>query len=214
MTFVALLASGITLSISTCLNVWRRSQETAELNQEARAIIELLSRDIRGSYLGLGREAGYFVGSPGTGADVSVDTLEFCTESSAVARVALLPDELRAEWGQDIRPPVTDYVAVRYELVKARTSGPAGLYRTTWVVPIADQWYEEEVPRQALSSEVISGAVVALRFQYFDGEGWLSSWETTPKDRRLPWAVSIDLTLRDARGSDHVYQTIASVAAR
>jgi hypothetical protein len=214
MTFVAVLASGIALSISTCLNVWRRSQEAAELNQEARAIVELLSRDIRGAYLGLEKNAGYFIGKAPDIQESKVDTLELCTESSAVARAALLPDEVRAGWDQSGQPPVTDYVAVRYTFLEPEGDAPAGLYRSWHAVPVAQSAESEADASQALNWELVSEAVVALTFLYYDGESWSGGWETAEDDPQLPLAVAIELTLRDARGSDHVYQSIVPIAAR
>ena len=196
MSFVALLAAGITLTISTCLNVWRRSVEAAELNQEARAIIELLSRDVSGIYLGLERNAGYLVGIPAEEGMRGVDALVMCTENSNLARAALLPEGLRATWDLATHPPVTDYVAVTYD------------------------WLDGSLPVEALpvtgemAPELISDAVVGLTFSYFDGQEWAGSWATTEEDTQLPSAVAVELVLRDVRGKDHVYQTIVPIRAR
>lgn len=213
MMFVALLASGITLTISTSLNVWRRSQETAERNQEVRGVMELLARDIRGAYLGLDKDAGYFIGLAAEGQEAPLDVLELCTESSEVVRAALAPDERRDEWGPDLRPPVTDYVAVRYEHRPEYDGAPGGLHRTTWAAPVAEWGLTDEIERTPLSSELISEAVTGLRFEYFDGDNWLSAWQTTEEERVLPHAVSIELTLSDVRGDEHVYRTIVSIPA-
>jgi hypothetical protein len=215
MSFVALLAAGITLTISTCLNVWRRSVEAAELNQEARAIIELLSRDISGTYLGLERKAGYLMGFPAEDGKRAVDTLVMCTESSNLSRAALLPEDLRATWDLATHPPVTDYVTVTYEWLTAAADAPAGLYRTAQLVPRGYlAMMEPPLVTGEMAPEPISEAVVGLRFSYFDGEQWADSWATTEEDTRLPSAVAIELVLRDARESDHVYQTIVPIRTR
>jgi len=214
MSFVALLAAGITLSISTCLNVWQRSVETADLNQEARAVIELLSRDIGGTYLGLERQAGYLVGLPAEEGERAVDTLVVCTESSSLSRAALLPEELRASWDLGTHAPVTDYVAVKYEWLPPAEEAPEGLYRTTQLVPRGYATTPAGFVSGEMAPELISEAVVALRFRYFDGKQWVDVWVTTEEDPRLPRAVSIELVLRDARESDHVYQTIVPIRAQ
>jgi hypothetical protein len=218
MTFVAVLAGGITLSISTCLNVWRGSQETAELNQEARAIHEVLARDIRGAYLGLNKTAGYLIGGPVEPGEGANDLLELCTESSAMAQAALLPEEAQQQWAEAFHPPVTDYVAVRYEVVRGSERDQSGLYRTTWVAPREDWVYAERVERTALGSELISESVVGLRFRYFDGAAWQVEWVSWPEGPmgpgRLPAAVSIEVTVRDSRGEDHVYRSIVEIPAR
>jgi len=214
MSFVALLAAGITLAISTCLNVWQRSVNAAELNQEARAILELLSRDVGGAYLGLERTAGYLAGAPAQEGEYPVDRLVVCTESSSISRAMLLPEELRAKWALETHPPVSDYVAVTYEWLPAEGEAPEGLYRTTQLVPRwnAETPYEWETG--GMAPELISDAPVGLTFSYFDGAQWVDSWDTTQQGPRLPWAVAIELVLRDARESDHVYQTIVPIRTR
>jgi len=214
MTFVALVATGIAVSISTCLKVWQRSLAAAELNQEARAVMQMLSRDIRGAHVGLRRDAGYFWGTPAGSSGSSIDTLELCTESSAPSRAALLPDEVRGEWDQAARPPLSDYVGVRYEERAADGDEPAGLYRMAYVVPGADPDLPDELGLEPTSTELVSRSVVGLRFEYLDGEEWTGSWETNPEDTRLPRAVAIELTLRDERERDHAYQTIVPIATR
>ncbi len=222
MVFVALLVSGIGLSISTCLNVWRRSLETAELNQEARAVMALLSRDIRGAYLGLDRTNGWFIAAPPAESGGGVDTLEVCTESSAPTRLALLPEELRQRWSMGPHAPVSDYVMVRYEMPTASSAyppgggqgAPEGLYRTTWVPPLDRGKLSEQIELGPARTELISTAVAGLRFRCYDGVGWSDTWQTTREDRRLPAAVAVELTLRDARGHEHVFQTMVPIAAR
>lgn len=214
MTFVAVLVSGITLSISTCLKVWQRAQETAELNQNARAILEVLSRDVRGAYLGLQRRAGYFLGgvSEGTGSLFGGDAvLEFTTESSAITKAGLLPVEEREEDVEEIGPPVTDFVAVRYELRSQTATDRDGLYRATWVVPIAEWLEEQPAETEAVSLELISESVVAFTMTYYDGESWLDEWATTEENLRLPGAVAVELTLLDTRYNEHVYQSIIQI---
>jgi hypothetical protein len=214
MSFVALLAAGITLTISTCLNVWRRSVEAAELNQEARAIVELLSRDVSGIYLGLERNAGYLVGIPAEEGMRGVDALVMCTENSNLARAALLPEGLRATWDLATHPPVTDYVAVTYDWLDGSADAPEGLYRTAQVVPRGYLPVEALPVTGEMAPELISDAVVGLTFSYFDGQEWAGSWATTEEDTQLPSAVAVELVLRDVRGKDHVYQTIVPIRAR
>lgn len=214
MTFVAVLVSGITLSISTCLKVWQRAQETAELNQNARAILEVLSRDVRGAYLGLYRKSGYFLGGATEDQDALTGLgglMEFTTESSSITQAALLPAEERADDLQETGPPVTDFVAVRYELRPDTRTSRGGLYRVTWVAPTAE-WLEEKPDESAaVSVELISESVVGLTLRYFDGQDWMDGWATSEDDLRLPGAVAVELTLLDQRDNEHVYQSIVPI---
>ncbi len=221
MAFVAILVSGITLTISTSLKVWERSRDTADLNQEARAIIELLSRDIRGAYLGVSLKGGYFLAGGGAtqhpATAPAAPTLEFTTESSAMTRAALRPlgPKQESDEIQQIGPPVSDYVAVRYEMREASATQRPGLYRTTWIAPSAN-WTEVEPPMSdAAAVEAISQSVTRIRFRYYDGntDQWVDSWATSRESQRLPLAVAVELTLADARNSDHIFESVISLPA-
>jgi hypothetical protein len=128
-------------------------------------------------------------------------------------RAALAPRQHRDEWGERVRAPITDYVAVRYEFLRSPEYGDAGLCRTTWAVPVFEWALEEEPQSTPISSELISQAVTELRFEYYDGQEWFSYWETTEDSRRLPQAVAIRLTVIDARENEHAYRTIVSIPA-
>lgn len=215
MMFVVILVSGITLTISTCLNVWERSQERAELNQEVRAIMETLGRDLRGAYLGLDRTAGYFVSGAGqAGQTLQTELLEFTTESSEITKAALLPPRLKVEGEEQIGPPISDYIAVRYQFLRGTSSGAAGLYRMSWVAPRVEWELEPPLQEEAVSIELLSNSVLELKLRYFDIESlsWSDSWVTDEENRNLPAAVSVELMLEDARGNEHVYQNIISLS--
>jgi len=213
MAFVGLLAGGIVISISTCLNVWQHTQEAAEMNQEARAILELLSRDLRGAYRGVTRISGSLYGTPAADEGPG-DTLELSTESSAANRAALMPPEVQQEWGEQQRPPVTDYVQARWELREASDEGPAGLYRTTMVVPVVESEMEDRAQVTEMPRELISAHVTALRFDYFDGQDWWRGWDSFSVDNRLPQAVAVRFRLENARGRTQDYGTIVAIATR
>ena len=217
MMFVVILVSGITLTISTCLNVWERSQEMADLNQEARAITDMISRDMRGAYLGLERTAGYFVtGGSQPGQAAQGELLEFTTESSEVAKAALLPPMTQVEGEEQIGPPVSDYVAIRYQFLEGTSDRPAGLYRMSWVAPRAEWALQPPVQSEAASIELLSESVLDLSLRYFDArsQSWSDGWATDEQNRRLPAAVSVELTLEDARQNEHIYQSIIPLPTR
>jgi len=228
MACVGLVAGGITLSISTCINVWNKAGEAAELNQEARAILELVSRDLRTVYFGLDRKTGYLiaqgsqpgggVGSPlppGEAAEAPVETLELATHGSALERFTLLPDELRGDWDQAARPPLTDYVEVSYRWVEETTDRVAGLYRMTSAVPFsgakptAGEETEEAEEVGLISQELISPSVSELQFKFYDGkdEQWVEAWDSRTAKGHPLWAVWVGLKIKDARGRDHAFET-------
>lgn len=212
MVFVGLLAGGIALSLSTCLKVWRRSQEAADLNQEARAIVSLLSRDIRSAYLGLNRDAGYFIGIPAEAEDTPIDEVYLTTESTSAGRTAFLPDEMRLGWEDGSHSPVTDYVAVSYQWLNDSGDLPPGLYRTTKVAPSPQQLLGDEVWETAETTQLVTNHLVFLEAWYYDGTEWLAEWDTQAGRPALPRAVDIVFALRDRRDNEHEFTTTIPVA--
>jgi hypothetical protein len=213
MVFVVILVTGITLSISTCLKVWTRSEEVSALNQEVRATLEVLARDLRGTYMGLQRREGYFITGGDADETSSHIVAEFSTESSLPSRAALLPEDERATRVSELGEPLTDFVAVRYELRDASGQDPPGLYRLTWVAPQA-VW--REVPpaaEDAAAIELISADVAELHLLCFDGEEWLDGWQTSAEAPRPPVAVAVELTVLDANENEHLYESIIHVPA-
>ena len=210
MTFVALLAGGIVISISTALKVWKRVAETNELHQEARAVMELISRDLRGAYLGLQHNAGFFLGMPAATSDRPMDSLYLTTQTSSAAEVGLLPDEILKDWDQTVEAPVTDLAGLFWGWQESGTGAertPEGLYRTTFVMPVlTDEEAEEEslAVTGEVSSEFVSEAVEELRFEYFDGESWASEWDSRERENRAPLAVAIEFVLRDPRERENI----------
>ena len=220
MVFVALLAGGIVITVSTALKVWSKVLQANEINQEARAIVELLSRDLRGAYLGRNQDTGVFAGGAPIedfGGLTLVDTLELTTESSAAGNVALLPEEVRSEWNQEEQPPISDLALVRWEWREARADRPAGLYRVRAVATHLEAETELgiEEPRGGVSEELISSAVESLRLQYYDGENWMPSWDSREQDNRLPQAVAIELELApEDREQTRTFETVVSIAIK
>ena len=212
MAFVGLLAGGIALSLSTCLKVWRRSQEAADLNQEARAIVSLLSRDIRSAYLGLYRDAGHFFGIPAEAEGTPIDDIYLTTESPSAGRTAFLPDEMRLGWEDGSHAPVTDYVAVSYEWLTESDDLSPGLYRTTKVAPSPRQWVGDDVWETGETTQLVTTNLVFLEAWYYDGTEWLAEWDTQTGRRALPRAVVILFALRDARDFEHEFKTTIPIA--
>jgi len=227
MACVGLVAGGIALSISTCINVWNKAGEAAELNQEARAILELVSRDLRAVYFGLDQETGYLIEQSSQQqtegpqpALPKIETLELATHGSALERFTLLPDELRGDWDLAARPPLTDYVEVSYQWVGETTDRVAGLYRMTSAVPFsgAKPTGEEEAAQEAepvglISQELISPSVSELQFEFYDGkdEQWVADWDSRANTGHPLWAVWVELKVKDARGRDHAFETTVPI---
>jgi len=223
MACVGLVAGGIALSITTCIKVWNRAGESAELQQEARALLEMISRDLRCLYLGLDQRTGYLMelGDVQVKGGSKVDAFELSTHGYAPERFALLPDDIREEWNLTPRPPLTDYVAVRYQWEEETSDQPAGLYRVVSAVPFsgaaAEAREEEETASDiaVISRQLISTSVSGLELSYYDAtdEAWTDTWDSTVTPDHVLWAVWVKLTLKDARGRRHVFKTTVPISA-
>lgn len=218
MACVGLVVGGIALSVNTAINVWNRSAEAADLNQEARAVLELISRDLRGVYFGLDGQTGYLMelAPEATGPGSGVEALELATYGAAVERVGFLSREVWKDWDLLSLPPISDYLAVRYQWLDETSHRVAGLYRLTAPAPMAREEDEAEEPPIFVTEELVSPAVTRLQFDYYDGEEeeWVDSWDSSdPSLRRHPLlAVRVLLSLKDARGREHDFETIVPIS--
>lgn len=218
MTFVALLATGIAFSISTALNVWQRTLASADLHQEARAISEVLARDLRGAYLGLDRYGGFFIGQPAEADAAPFDTVELTTGSGDPTRLELLPDERRLAT-HELGPPASDYIGVRYEWRPESEDGPAGLYRISMAAPtiytasVLPSGRPSPSPFAWGVTELVSSGITSLRLDYYDGREWRPDWNALRQGNRLPVAVGIAFTLVDERQRTHEFRTVVNVGA-
>jgi prepilin-type N-terminal cleavage/methylation domain-containing protein len=71
----------------------------------------------------------------------------------------------------------------------------------------------EELPDEGIVEEILVQSVDSLEFQYHDGTGWQPSWDTATNENRLPYAVSMTLTLTPLRpdGPPRIIKRSASV---
>lgn len=105
--------------------------------------------------------------------------------------------------GPDSRP-ASELIAVRYYIKEATGEGGeygAVLYKTRW------NPYEKE--GAGYSAEVMEN-VQSFALSYFDGKDWVSGWDAS-RSKKLPAAVKIELTLRDAESSQ-LYSSIVRIS--
>ncbi|MGD0110443.1 MAG: prepilin-type N-terminal cleavage/methylation domain-containing protein [Armatimonadota bacterium] len=206
MSFVALLAVGIVFSISTSLNVWKQLTESSDLNQEARAITEMVTHDLRNCYMGLFNDVGFFSALPAQEGQAPFDSVAFTTGSSSVSRAALLPDQMRSNQQQQ---PITDYIGVRYEWSAGENGQPAGLYRTTWPVPGVSV-IAPAAATESPNTELISHALTRFELRYFDGTQWSDEYDARDYSNRPPVEIQVRLVVRDEHNREHEFQTLVS----
>jgi prepilin-type N-terminal cleavage/methylation domain-containing protein len=151
--------------------VLKRVESRAET--EAMDILSTVSRDIRSAYIPSGKEQPVFafVGGP-----------------VAVHFVCAVPlTEGHRGIGGDLR-------WVSYYL-------RPGLRRETYELVRRDDAAPREDARPLEEGDVLASAVTSLKWTYFDGKKWLSTWGAL---HALPRAVHIELELTDGEGRKSV----------
>ena len=203
---VSVVVGGIVAAFSTSLTTWRLAQKSADLAQEARTILGLVARDLRAASLGP-------ADSP-TGVFITEETgLRFTTSSAILNRLTYStfePTETASEY------PVSDQADVKYFQLGGSDTLRAGFYRVERFLPPYDDYDVEEIFEPG-ERDLVSPNVSELNLRYFDGQAWSETWDTTQAEvaaHRLPWAVEVELHLRDPekRDSEHVYHTIVPIA--
>ncbi len=222
MTFAVLLATGIVLSITTALRVWKLTTEQNDLQQEARTIMDLVTHDVRNCYMGISR-TGFFIGGvPSDQVDTTpptpTDPLFLTTQSTSGEQTSFLPEEVQQQWDQTVERPISDLMAVNWQWFDATTGAaedqPPGLYRTTQIVQInnPDNQPTDEYGASlgVVSTALISDRVKSLHLRYYDGQQWLDSWDSRQQQFRAPQQVSVELELLDP--GEHANENGAGVS--
>jgi hypothetical protein len=67
-------------------------------------------------------------------------------------------------------------------------------------------------PLQGGFESLVSSDVAEVGFQFWDGSGWLSEWDTRTGTRRLPAAVKVLYRLTD-ESSDQLHQFVVVISS-
>jgi general secretion pathway protein J len=196
MTVVAVLAAAVVSVFSTGLQVWEKVQRESDENQEAAAVLEILSSDIRGAWLGPAGKEGNFVSQQGS-------------SSSEITAAALTFTSLvsKREAGR-----VSEFVEISYRLDYKNGI----LYRSLIPVPGADV-EQPAVLKTELEEEEITDDVLEFTVRCWDGADWQERWpvlrgnveENSEENLQLPHMVEI--TLQFAGGGGNPRQVSAVV---
>lgn len=209
---VALVMFGlITVATSFALTAALRNQQAttqrAEELQEARALLSLLARDLRGAFASQNNPNSLFVAEGNT----SGTLLTFTTLTAGVTAASSIQ-------GAEANPtPQSDVSIVSY----AFDEGNGVLSRTATSIPNLDTLPSPDAPDAALSRRVRG-----ITFQFFDpNTGTRNDWHylsdqaagqqtgvTVGRDTTLPQAVQVALDLESRDGIVHTYTTTVTLA--
>ena len=178
---MALILMSAYLCLSAGLNSQKLIEPRAEIIQNARVAMAILTADLRGA-CPLGKDY-QFLGERRLLGELEADNLDFATHNYTPRR-----------------PQEGDFCEVSVYLDQDRETGQFSLWRRRNPMIAPD-------PLSGGSREEIAKGVVGVRFEYFDGFDWYQSWgESKPAKREssqklqpnlssMPAAVRITLLL-------------------
>jgi hypothetical protein len=200
---LALVAAGVAMVLSTCLGAWRAGEDRAALMQQAEAITDLLSQDLRASFLG---RRGFFVSADEGDGTYSA---EFTTVSRRLLRLLYLA-EREATPSQNL----SDLAQVIYFTEPAETEGAYTLYRCEICPPESEPLGEDG--RDPEEAQRLSDQVTSFQLRFLEsGEeaSWLEEWDSAEGEASLPAVVEIAFTLSDGRRTFNALTRVPVVMA-
>jgi prepilin-type N-terminal cleavage/methylation domain-containing protein len=190
-----LVAMSLMVVVSSCLysalytgfRAYRSAQAAVDPTAAAINVIELIKQDIGGVLPPGGTLAGAFLGTDSGGLKgVDADSLEFHTTHVYV-------DDARLD-GRTTTATATPLVggigkvALLLEEDSEEKDGTYLLLRQVTTDLLAPREMEPE-------EQVLCRGVASLNFRYYDGTGWVDSWDSTTDSNSLPLAVEVDIQI-------------------
>lgn len=155
------------------LRLRERAHGTFETRLQKDAVMEMIRKDLASTVAPVGILAGALTGEKGGTDGQRLDRLEFHTATGSV--------DDSSPWG--------DIQRVEYALVEPDTPGDQNewhLVRNTTRNLLAPT--EQEPEQQRLLRNISS-----LWLEYYDGEQWQDSWDSTARENELPLAIRLQL---------------------
>jgi prepilin-type N-terminal cleavage/methylation domain-containing protein len=184
MSLMVVVSSCLYSALYTGFRAYRSAQAAVDPTAAAINVIELLKQDIGGVLPPGGTLAGAFIGTDSGGLKgVDADSLEFYT-----THVYVDDTQLNGRTTTTNTPLVGGIgkVALLLEEDSETRDGTYLLLRQVTTDLLAPKEMEPE-------EQVLCRNVVSLNFRYYDGSGWVDSWDSTTDSNSLPLAVEVDL---------------------
>jgi prepilin-type N-terminal cleavage/methylation domain-containing protein len=185
MSLMVVVSSCLYTALYTGFRAYRSAQAAVDPTSAAINVIELLKQDIGGVLPPGGTLAGAFIGTDSGGLKgVDADSLEFHTTHVYV-------DDTQWSGPTTTTTPLVGgigKVALLLEEDSEKKDGTYLLLRQVTTDLLAPRQMEPE-------EQVLCRNVVSLNFRYFDGTGWVDSWDSTADANSLPLAVEVDLQI-------------------
>ena len=181
---LASISAGVAIVMSAGLNAWRAGQEHDDFSQQAGAIIDTVTQDLRVSFLG---RKGFFVCSE---EEPQLYALDCTALSRRTLRLAYLTEK-----DEPSDENISDLTQVAYYTEPTDDQDRFALYRQEICPPQAEPLAEED--RDTENAQLLSDKVASFELRFCDGQDWLDEWDTATQAAQtsLPAAAEISLTL-------------------
>lgn len=188
----AVLLAALYGVLSGVLGMKRRSYESMGRDLPQAAATAVLKRDIMNMVVPLGRLGDVVVGEKSSEDGRVSDTLAFCTTTGTVGETTAYPNIQKVEYYLAESEGNVEYPSA--QLIRAVTRN----LLTT----------DSEETREARS--LLSG-VQSMELEFYDGETWTTTWDSTTAETVVPKAVRVRLTMAERDEDSGTYPEIEVV---
>jgi type II secretory pathway pseudopilin PulG len=200
MMLVIILLSAIGFAFAAGLNL-ERAQKAHQAEQDhTEQMCARITQMLAGTRLSTSTTdmTTFFIGNSSSGGgagDLGCDTLTFTTTSPDIP-LSAVNDSDDWETQMDARGPIGGIAEVAYSTTPIGDSGNhTGLFERI-------QRPSDLDPTQGGMQSVLAPEVKTIGFQFWDGQEWISNWDTTQGTRRIPPAVMVSYTTEQSGESN------------
>jgi prepilin-type N-terminal cleavage/methylation domain-containing protein len=199
MAITGLLALALTFAFTAEVNM-QRLQETRRVDQNQTDSMEReITRAVQGAKLlsTATDTTTYFQGTEDNGtSDLGCDRLTLTTTAPGIPMAAMLNTTDDFETQQQARGPVGGVSEISFGTTAVGDAADkTGLFERM-------QRPSDSDPTQGGFETVLDSQIDRIGFEFWDGQKWVNSWDTTTGIRRLPQAVQVSYTLKNGTDSD------------
>lgn len=180
-------------SLSGVLGLQRQSHAALERDLPEAAAAGVIKRDLANMVVPTGLLGDTILGEEDTESGQRHDTLEFCTTTGTVGENTAYPNIQKVEYYLSDSEDDVQYTSLQ-------------LFRAVTRNLLATDSEETRTARSLLSG------VESMEIEYYDGETWTTSWDSTSAETVVPKAVRVLLTLAEPMEGTSIQPVIEVVS--
>jgi prepilin-type N-terminal cleavage/methylation domain-containing protein len=185
---LAAVSAAVATLLGASLRVWGAGQDRADELQTTAAVLDTVTRDLRGGFLG---RQGYCIARDGGD---GVFYLELTTLAPRSERLRYLVDR-----GEETTANLADWAQVIYFTEPADDGETFALYRQEVCPPSPEPLNGEDLDPEQAQLLCDHATAFALRFWDATAQDWVSAWDTAAEGTTttgLPAAAEVTIGLR------------------